>query len=359
MRAVRPPRTPALGVAAARREPRDQDEVGGGQCVGVGECAHRDVLGRPGPDAGKGEERGAARRHGRRPGRAADAVGDLGGERAQRRGTSTGQAEPARTEGSASASGVGNARASACRRARERDACRGDEPGGKGRARRGTDTCWPSTARTASSKPSTAPGTRMPGRAATRSRSAGSVASTASTASGSRVEVEQPAERSDDRAQVGQVGHVEAGDDVRGAWRQLDDAGPVPGRDDAPQTDRRSATSSTPGSLGRQGSRAVARASYGSRWTRRSTSAPASPRPSRSAPAARRSADGGQPNSAAHHVVELADAREPGGERDVGHRQVGLVDQQARGLRATGTGKSQRADTDLGDEAAVQVPLAH
>ena len=48
-----------------------------------------------------------------------------------------------------------------------------------------TEICWPSTARTAISVPSTQPGTRSPGRAATSGASSGSLASTAATATGS------------------------------------------------------------------------------------------------------------------------------------------------------------------------------
>ena len=49
-----------------------------------------------------------------------------------------------------------------------------------------TVTCWPSTARTAISLPSTWPGTRRPGRAATSGPSSGSRPSTSSTATGSQ-----------------------------------------------------------------------------------------------------------------------------------------------------------------------------
>ena len=48
-----------------------------------------------------------------------------------------------------------------------------------------TETCWPSTARTASSNPSKLPGTRSPGRARTSGASSSSAASAASMAAGS------------------------------------------------------------------------------------------------------------------------------------------------------------------------------
>ena len=63
-----------------------------------------------------------------------------------------------------------------------------------------TDTCWPSTARTASSKPSNAPGTRSPGRRRTTPASIRSCASSALTAVRRRAQVEQILHAHDDRA---------------------------------------------------------------------------------------------------------------------------------------------------------------
>ena len=83
-----------------------------------------------------------------------------------------------------------------------------------GRARRGDQapghpsgpgapmTCWPTTARTASSKPSTAPGTRRPGTARTRGPRAGSAAQHLVDGDGVGVEVEQPPAAAHGRRQV-------------------------------------------------------------------------------------------------------------------------------------------------------------
>ena len=54
-----------------------------------------------------------------------------------------------------------------------------------------------------------------------------------------------------------------------------------------------------------------------------------------------------------HGVVELADAGEAGGERDVAERQLGRLDEHPRGLRALRPGQRQRVGPDLG----LQQPL--
>ena len=72
-----------------------------------------------------------------------------------------------------------------------------------------TETCWPRIARTASSEPSTVPGTRSPGAART---SGASSASCAEVLNGRRrvgVEVEQPPAALNRRGQVAQVGEVQ------------------------------------------------------------------------------------------------------------------------------------------------------
>ena len=56
----------------------------------------------------------------------------------------------------------------------------------------------------------------------------------------------------------------------------------------------------------------------------------------------------------AHRVVELADAGEPGAERDLRERQVGGLDEHPGGLGPLGAGQGDRAGADLGDELAVQ-----
>ena len=47
----------------------------------------------------------------------------------------------------------------------------------------------------------------------------------------------------------------------------------------------------------------------------------------------------------------------PARERDVGDRQVGGLEQHARGLRALGAGQRERPGADLGDQRAVHLPL--
>ena len=56
----------------------------------------------------------------------------------------------------------------------------------------------------------------------------------------------------------------------------------------------------------------------------------------------------------ANRVVELAHAPEPGRERDVGERQLGRLDEHARGLRALGAGQRERTGADLGGELRVR-----
>ena len=63
-----------------------------------------------------------------------------------------------------------------------------------------TETCWPSTARTAVSNGSALPGTRSPGRAATSLPRSGSRLSPRAMASGSEFEVEEPAAAPDHAA---------------------------------------------------------------------------------------------------------------------------------------------------------------
>ena len=59
----------------------------------------------------------------------------------------------------------------------------------------------------------------------------------------------------------------------------------------------------------------------------------------------------------AHGVVELAHAREAGGERDLGEREVGRLDQRARRLRALRAGERERPGPELCRDEAVE--LAH
>ncbi len=57
-------------------------------------------------------------------------------------------------------------------------------------------------------------------------------------------------------------------------------------------------------------------------------------------------------------VVELADAREPGRERDVRKRKLRGLDEHARGLRTLGASQGDWSGPDLGNQLTVQVTLA-
>ena len=71
-----------------------------------------------------------------------------------------------------------------------------------------------------------------------------------------------------------------------------------------------------------------------------------------------RSALGIRREHLAHRVVELADAREPGRERDIGDAQIRGLDQHPRRLRALRPRERERARADLGDEQPVDLTLA-
>jgi hypothetical protein len=57
-------------------------------------------------------------------------------------------------------------------------------------------------------------------------------------------------------------------------------------------------------------------------------------------------------------VVEVTDAAEPGREGDLGHGQVGLVDQPAREVHAAGTHHLRRRDAEVRGEEPPQLPRA-
>ncbi len=57
-------------------------------------------------------------------------------------------------------------------------------------------------------------------------------------------------------------------------------------------------------------------------------------------------------------VVELSDAREPGGDRDLGHRQRGRLDQDARGLGALGASQRERARAQFGGKQPLELAFA-
>ena len=66
----------------------------------------------------------------------------------------------------------------------------------------------------------------------------------------------------------------------------------------------------------------------------------------------------GEREDLADGVVALADAAEAGGEGDVGHREVGRLDQQPGRLRPLGAGQGQRPRSHLGHQQPVELALA-
>ena len=232
-----------------------------------------------------------------------------------------------------------------------------------------TETCWPSTARTASSAPSTAPGTRRPGALRTSGASSGVGGERLVDRDRVGVEVEQPAAALHRGGEVAQVVRRSSQRDVVGrARRERRDPGPCgsaacggTSRVAGPTPRRRAPRA-------RRGTRAArprrtARGGAGAGTARRAgeCAAPfAVPpvalvrrwRPSAAQLGRRRR------EHLADRLVELADAREAGRERDLGERQRGRLDQQAGGLRALRAGERERPGAELGDELAVQVALA-
>ena len=56
--------------------------------------------------------------------------------------------------------------------------------------------------------------------------------------------------------------------------------------------------------------------------------------------------------------LKVPDAREPRGERDVGHRQRGGLDEQPGGLRALGAGERERPGAEFGEQLPLDLPDA-
>lgn len=136
-----------------------------------------------------------------------------------------------------------------------------------------TETCWPTMARTAISKPSTDRGSRMPGSAATTGASAGSAASAASTAVGS-------ASRSSSRRQRATAGARSRMSVRRSVAATYPSAGvsatwPEPCGNRKPLWYVPSRTSSTPGSARTARKSRSARACNGGRYASRSVIVPA------------------------------------------------------------------------------------
>ena len=109
---------------------------------------------------------------------------------------------------------------------------------------------------------------------------------------------------------------------------------------------------STPGTARRARNASRSRPAYGVRTASRMVTVPG-----RGVRAAAASAQLGRRERVdlADRVVELADAREAGRERDLRELEVGRLDEHACRLRATGAGQGQRAGAELGGEQPAQV----
>ena len=197
-------------------------EVGRQEDVGVAERPQRDVVGGPRPDAGQREQRARVRRRGRRRGRA-------------RRSPSASAAH------SADQGAAARPRHRQLARGRARRGPRRRGTGGSGRVDRpqpagapcsatsraatvrapATLTCWPSTARTAISWPSTWPGTRRPGVRRTSGPITGSPANASATATGSQSASSSRRTRSTAARGVAQVVERERGRHERGLPRPV------------------------------------------------------------------------------------------------------------------------------------------
>ena len=220
-----------------------------------------------------------------------------------------------------------------------------------------TLTCCPSTARTAHSNASHAPGTRRPGRRRTSGPSSGSGRSAAPIRVGSaaRSNIRRawpvswssalagaPCTRRQQRVPARHRAHAHD----RGPGRERDRARVARPRPPARLPGSRAWRETRAGGRGRTagGTRGGAQSRRGRERRRRP------PEPSQRA---RRAVVGLQ-----ERVVEAAQAAEARRERDLGHGQVGLVDQPLREVEAAGLRHGERRGADVGDEEAVEVARA-
>ena len=201
-----------------------------------------------------------------------------------------------------------------------------------------TETCWPSTARTALSAPSTAPGARRPARGDERR---GGLAA--------------------EHGRVPRAGRRRGRAAVRQRWTAAARSARPSSLTAARTWSAAGSSSTTPAPLGRRSARRYApspdlldpghraggepaherRGRRTARRTgRRSAKRPGSAaRPRRRA---RRSSRRRRVEDLPDRVVELPDAREAGGERDLGERQRRRLEQHPRGLRPLRAGERER-----------------
>lgn len=292
---VGPPRPPALGVGrqvvGASGEPEAlsgvaNPEVGGQEAIWIAEGPEPDVRSGPGPDPGQLEE----------PALDVAAVGAasmamLSLARAAHRPCS------ARRRATGMGNVAGSASASALAVGNEWVSPPSDPASGRpwASARRpatvrapATDTCWPITARTASSSPSTAPGARRPGHDATIGASAGSASRTSATATGSASRSSRRRQRCTAVARSATASRRSEQETWSAAGRNV--TTPVPRGSVNVRRYAPSTTSSTPGTARAPRKAKRPLLSKGGRKGRRSTTSPADR--GAVAPAERRSSEG-------------------------------------------------------------------
>ncbi len=354
---VGPPRAPAgggVGVGAAELGERPADgEVAGQPDVGVGEAAHGDQRGGPRPDAGDGEQPAAglvavgARVEHQRVAR------QRLGERVD--GATPGAGQPHRGEvGVDQRLGAGEGVGQRADRLGQRRPGGGQQPRGE-RAGAGhrhllaEDRAHRRLRRVRRRRHPAA------GRAGDQRRERGIGAQHLVDGGGIGVQVEHPAGAGHRGGEVAQRGQAQARDHGRAAVRRgldLHDGRTV--REVQDPGERRAVPLLEAGY--RVGAEELQHLGGLVRRARRQPQGePAGPGRAAAGRSAQRR--GGRGVDVLHRLVELADAGEPGGEGDVGHRQVGGLDQQPCGVRALGAGQRQGTDAEFGDEVPVQLPL--
>jgi hypothetical protein len=355
---VGPPRPPAgrgVGVGAAERGQRPaQREVAGQPHVGVAQAAQAHEPRGPGADARDGEQRAA--------GLVAIGTGVEGdvpagqcrGERGD--GATAGAGEPDRNEvglgqGGGAGKGVGEgADRFGQRSARGRDQSRGEGAGAGDRDLLAQDRPDGELVGVGGS------GHAPSGRGGDQARQGRVGAEDVVHRGRIGVQVEHPAAAGDGGTEVAEVGQPQPRGDrgaAGAAGGEPDDGGTVR------QVEHAGERRSVPLLQAGDGVRAEEQQHLVRRVRRAGRQAQGEPAggavagcPFRAAQAA-----GGRGEDLAHGVVELPDAGEAGGEGDVGHRQVGGLDQQPRRLRAPRPGQGQRADSEFAHEQPVQLAL--
>ena len=315
-----------------------QAEVGGGEGVGFAH-AQGQVVRRPGAEAGQGRRprprsgrgtrcrRGGCHRRPRRRRRPAPPPPGPGSGRARR-----GRRRPGpRGSGTCGSGPSARARARACRRRSTSRPARVGAPA--------TDTCWPRMARTPVSNGSQVPGTRRPGRA-TSGPMTGSAARWAAAAV---VSASRPAMRRARSAmwmRPSQYGRwARSSEVVATAGDQLEDPGLAVDDDRAAvdvAVDALDPGDGPGGEVGEQGGPV-----QGPREGQAQAEAAVGDQPVGN-PAARPAGRSGRPGTRPAGPVELADAAEPGGEGDVGHGEVGVVEEAAGEVGPARSGRAGR-----------------